>query len=124
MGAALRMRPEDFLLPAYSFRSLPQMHHKDRSVAYTTLIANIAEQLRPNDVQAISKSENLPDTYPHRTPLEVLHVLEMRGLFSQREIQPLSDLLRNINRNDLVHEHVEPYRVSLANAVAVYAVVQ
>ena len=85
--------------------------HEDRYQGYKTLIQNVAERLGPEDVRSISFNQDLPDI--HRQPataLEVLQQLERHGLFSHVKIQPLSDLLKDIHRNDLVNKHVEPYQ--------------
>lgn len=42
--------------------------------------------------------------------LELFNRLEEKGVFSARNVQPLEELLKNIDRCDLVETHLEPFR--------------
>ena len=42
--------------------------------------------------------------------LELFERLEEKGVFSARNVQPLEDLLRSMERCDLIESHLEPYR--------------
>ena len=76
---------------------------------YKRLLMNIAPRLGKDDIQALVIIQDLPEELKSAGGLEVLRKLERGGLFSDRKIGSLAELLRGINRHDLVNNYVQEY---------------
>ena len=80
-----------------------------RQAAFRRLITGIASFLQPEDVTSCLFLHKLPRDRA-ASPLDTLELLMKRGVFSHSNVEPLAGLLQDINRCDLVTDHVEPFR--------------
>ena len=96
-----------------AFQSLALAHSQsseklEHQTAFRKLLSNLSEHLRPEDVSKIVFYRNLPEDRTSKA-LDTLRYLMETGAFSHANVKPLIDLLKNINRHDLVSDHVDPY---------------
>ena len=77
---------------------------------YKQMVRGVADDMGTEDVQKIAYDYDLPTDYRSKPALEVLRELENRGNFSNSDIRSLLELLRSINRCDLINKHVKPYQ--------------
>lgn len=85
---------------------------KDQSVRrhqFKLLLHKVGTRLGEIDVRSLVFNEDLPGELKDALGIDVLHKLEREGLFSDRNIYPLAELLRNIERLDLINIYVEEY---------------
>ena len=85
-----------------------QSSTEGRQPAFRKLLSDISAHLRPEEVSRIVFIHKLP---AERTPmaLDTLRYLMEIGAFSHANVNPLVDLLKNVNRHDLVSDLVDPY---------------
>lgn len=76
--------------------------------AFRKLLSDLSERLRPEEVKRISFLCNLPEERSSKA-LDTLKYLMEVGTFSHENVKPLSDILKNVNRHDLVNDFVTPY---------------
>lgn len=81
---------------------------REKNDAYKALISHIAERLRAEDLRSIFWYIDAAPKLRDGTALDVLENLEMVGKFSRRNVQYLSNLLKGIQRVDLM-ERVNNY---------------
>ena len=74
---------------------------------FKQLLHRVATRLGEADVRSLVFNQDLPEEL--KEGLGVLQKLEREGLFSDRNIQPLAELLRAIERHDLVNYYVQEY---------------
>ena len=74
---------------------------------FKQLLHKIATRLGEADVRSLVFNQDLPEEL--KDALGVLQKLEREGLFSDRNIRPLADLLQAIERHDLVNNFVQEY---------------
>ena len=74
---------------------------------FKQLLQKIATRLGEADVRSLVFNQDLPGEL--KDALGVLQKLEREGLFSDRNIHPLAELLRAIERHDLVNNYVQEY---------------
>ena len=74
---------------------------------FKQLLHRVATRLGEADVRSLVFNQDLPEEL--KEGLCVLQKLEREGLFSDRNIQPLAELLRAIERHDLVNYYVQEY---------------
>lgn len=77
---------------------------KRRHEAYKTLISQVADQLREEDMKNIFWQMSTPPKLRTESALNVLEDLERLDTFSERNVHRLSKLLKNINRIDLMNK--------------------
>ena len=89
--------------------SLPPAFPERRQSAFRKLITKLSEHLQPEDVKKCAFIRTLPkDRTP--TALGTLEYLMQVGEFSYTNVEPLIDLLKDVDRHDLVSDLVEPYK--------------
>ena len=81
----------------------------DRYSYYKRLLLDIGTRLGREDIQALVVTQDLPDDLKTASGVEVLRMLEKGGLFSDRKISPLAELIRGISRHDLANNYVRKY---------------
>ena len=74
---------------------------------FKQLLQKVATRLGEADVRSLVFNQDLPGEL--KDALGVLQKLEREGLFSDRNINPLAELLRAIERHDLVNNYVQEY---------------
>lgn len=72
-----------------------------RKREFRSLVGNISEHLEPKDIKSIVWQEQLPSSLRERSALDVLEHLYKHGKFSEYEVRPLAQLLKDIYREDL-----------------------
>lgn len=85
-------------------------YSREKRDAYKTLVNHIAEQLQADDLRSIFWYIDAPPKLRLGSALDVLEYLERAGQFSERNVVPLSNLLKEIKRVDLSSK-VDSYRV-------------
>ena len=80
-----------------------------RYLQFKQLLHKVATRLGEADVRSLVFNQDLPEELKDALGIDVLQRLEREGLFSDRNIQPLAELLRAIERHDLVNNYVEEY---------------
>lgn len=105
--------------PKDTFFSDPVYSHRDVYLAYKVLIKQIAERLVEEDLKKIRHFCDLPPTANSTDSLEILTQLEKKGQFSYANVDPLKDLLQNIDRCDLVNQFVDPFKLRYSSSVVV-----
>ena len=90
----------------------PVYCHEERLAACKKMVYEIAEDLTSADVRSIQYHYSLPaDSAPSPTlALEVLESFEKKGKFSCYDIGPLEEILKSINRHDLIMKYIVDYR--------------
>ena len=94
----------------------PTYCHEDISVACKKMVSEIAEDLSLTDVRKLQYYFSLSkDLHETTTPLptlalEVLESLEKKGKFSCYDIEPLEELLKSIQRCDLITKFIVNYK--------------
>ena len=87
-------------------------HHslssEGRHAVFRKLISDLSQHLQPDEVTRCSFLHNLPKDRT-TSALEALEYLMRSGTFSHNNVDPLVELLKDINRHDLVNSFVEPY---------------
>ena len=76
---------------------------------FKQLLHKIATRLGEADVRSLVFNQDLPGELKDALGVDVLQKLEREGLFSDRNIHPLAELLRSIERHDLVNNFVQEY---------------
>ena len=76
---------------------------------FKQLLHKIATRLGEADVRSLVFNQDLPGELKYALGVDVLQKLEREGLFSDRNIHPLAELLRAIERHDLVNNYVQEY---------------
>ena len=76
---------------------------------FKQLLHKVATRLGEVDVRSLVFNQDLPEELKERLGVDVLQKLEREGLFSDRNIHPLAELLRAIERHDLVNNYVQEY---------------
>ena len=76
---------------------------------FKQLLHKIATRLGEADVRSLVFNQDLPGELKDALGVDVLQKLEREGLFSDRNIHPLAELLRAIGRHDLVNNYVQEY---------------
>ena len=76
---------------------------------FRLLLHKVATQLGEADVRSLVFNQDLPEELKDALGVDVLQKLEQEGLFSDRNIHPLADLLRAIERHDLVNNYMQEY---------------
>ena len=76
---------------------------------FKQLLHKIATRLGEADVRSLVFNQDLPGELKDALGVYVLQKLERDGLFSDRNIHPLAELLRSIERHDLVNNYVQEY---------------
>ena len=79
-------------------------HFRERHDAYKTLISRVAERLSPGDLRSIFWYIDASPKLRDGSALDVLEYLERAGKFSEKNVQNLSQLLKEIERVDLMEE--------------------
>ena len=81
---------------------------EDRDEAFRKLLCDVSQYLHEDDVQQMTFLTALPERPKNK--LDLLTELHRRGRFSPRRTEPLSRLLRDVNRHDLAETLVDHYR--------------
>ena len=76
--------------------------HSLTSVLFRTMLTQVADRLTPEEVSTLAYIY-LVRIGEAMTALSLLRELEMKGLFSANDVEPLEEVLGSINRYDLVH---------------------
>ena len=105
--------------PKDTFFSDPVYSHRDVYLAYKVLIKQIAERLVEDDLRKIRHFCDLPSTVSSTDSLDILTQLEKKGQFSYANVDPLKDLLQNIDRCDLVNQFVDPFKLHHSSSMVV-----
>ena len=77
------------------------LHDNRRTHAFKSLVSDVAEHLDNKDVKNICWQMDAPNSMQEKTALEVLTWLVKHGKFSEVEVRPLAELLKDIHREDL-----------------------
>lgn len=72
-----------------------------RKREFRSLVVDISEQIDPKDVKNIVWQVQLPSSLREKPALDVLEYLYKHGFFSEFEVRPLAELLKDIHREDL-----------------------
>lgn len=72
-----------------------------RKREFRSLVGDISEHLEPKDIKNIVWQERLPSSLREKSALDVLEHLYKHGKFSEYEMRPLAQLLKDIHREDL-----------------------
>lgn len=82
------------------------------------MLKNVADQLIPEDVVSLSYIHSVgkarKDGSEPPNALEVLRLLEESGVFSPERLEPLEEILGNINRHDVANSVVKDFRVEMS----------
>ena len=73
-------------------------------IEFKSCIINVAASLSQEDAGTIVYLQGMPRSYRNSSPLEILWQLETAGVFSIYKIEGLIQILREINRIDLVQK--------------------
>ena len=93
--------------PVPSDRASPRIVSEDRRNrvyhSFRSLVSDIAERLNDSDIQNIIWQQDVsPSSLQNNvTALEVLEYLYKHGVYTEREVRPLAQLLKDIHREDL-----------------------
>ena len=87
-----------------------------RQASFRRLITGISSHLQLEDVINCTFLHNLPRDRIV-TPLDALELLIKKGRFSHSNVDPLVQLLQDINRCDLVTDLVDTYRNDYHNII-------
>lgn len=89
--------------PVPSGRISPRIISEDRrNHAFRSLVSDIAERLSDSDIQKIIWQQDVPSSLQNKvTALEVLEYLYKHGHYTEHEVRPLAQLLKDIHREDL-----------------------
>lgn len=79
-------------------------HFREKHDAYKTLISHIADRLSSADLRSVFWYIDASPKLRTGSALDVLEYLEMAGHFSERNVEHLSHLLKEIKRIDLMNE--------------------
>ena len=77
--------------------------------AYKQLIIDIAGDLHPEDIQSLAYTQDVTLLQNHNG-LNLLSILEKRGKIGQLKINELSEMLRRVNRTDLISSKIQPHQ--------------
>ena len=81
---------------------------------FRTMLKNAADQLTPEDVDALTYIHSLCKSGSERpAALEVFRLLEVRGVFSADRLEPLEEILEGINRHDVANTVVKDFKVEM-----------
>ena len=99
--------------PSYSTpsNSISQPRSSSR---FHNLVVKIADEL---DDTAKDKIRYFYELGHHRnslTALNMLEILQEKGVFTESKTEPLEDLLKSCNRYDLIESCLKPYRAGVA----------
>ena len=95
--------------PKFSSSAMAAQEQGARYRYYKRLLLDIGTRLGREDIQALVVTQDLPDDLKTASGVGVLRMLEKGGLFSDRKISPLAELLRGISRHDLTNNYVQEY---------------
>ena len=89
--------------PVPSGRVSPRFVSEDRrNHAFRSLVSDIAERLSDSDIQNIIWQQDVPSSLQNKvSALEVLEYLYKNGVYTEHEVRPLAQLLKDIHREDL-----------------------
>ena len=87
--------------------------------AWKRVITTVAGRLTVEDVANLRYTTDLPRS-SETTAVDVLSQLERRGRFSFSRTAPLEELLREVNRHDLVVNCVEAFRREHGHEIEAY----
>ena len=78
-----------------------------RNHAFRSLVSDIAERLSDSDIQNIIWQQDVPSASSLQnkglnSALEVLEYLYKNGVYTEYEVRPLAQLLKDIHREDLI----------------------
>ena len=76
-----------------------------RNHAFRSLVSDIAERLGDSDIQNIIWQQDVPSSLQNKSlisALEVLEYLYKNGVYTEYEMRPLAQLLKDIHREDLI----------------------
>ena len=82
---------------------------EDCDEAFRKLLCDVSQYLHEDDVEQMEYIADLPGR--PKNSLDLLMELHRRGRFSPRRTEPLSKLLRDVNRHDL-EEKIVKYRAT------------
>lgn len=74
-----------------------------RNHAFRSLVSDIAERLDTSNIESIIWHQELPSSLQNKTALEVMEYLYKHGLYTEYEVRPLAQLLKDIHREDLIN---------------------
>ena len=84
------------------------------SMLFRTMLKKAADQLTPEDVDALTYIHSLCKSGSERpAALEVFRLLEVRGVFSADRLEPLEEILEGINRHDVANTVVKDFKVEM-----------
>lgn len=90
--------------PVLSGSASPRIISEDRRRhAFRSLVSDIAEHLSDSDIKGILWYQDIPSSLQNKTALEVLEYLYKHGVYTEREVRPLAQLLKDIHREDLTN---------------------
>ena len=89
--------------PVPSGRASPRFISEDRrNHAFRSLVSDIAERLSESDIKNVIWQRDIPTSQQNRiSALEVLEYLYKNGFYTEYEVRPLAQLLKDIHREDL-----------------------
>ena len=85
-----------------------------RKSAFKSLVSDVADQLGSKEVTDICWHKDVHLSSKERLPLDVLMWLVKHGTFSENEVRPLAQLLKDIHREDLI-ARVEKFEEEFGN---------
>lgn len=110
VGHGVSIADHSFLLPSTTFSGKSiEADPTRRSQHFRKLISDVAEHLDKSDVDKIVWQKELPQKMKDKPALSVLECLYKKGEFSMDELRPLTQLLKEIHRED-VTEKVERFQ--------------
>ena len=77
---------------------------------FKRMVTNIAGDITENDLDNL---KYMCDMTTEKTALDVLRKLQQRGKFAHHNVGPLEELLKSIERCDLVSKYIESYKQKL-----------
>ena len=77
---------------------------------YKLMVKNIAEALNTNDLSKLTYMCDLDNISTETDALNIFRKLERKDEFTYDNVGPLEDILKSIDRCDLVRNHIESYK--------------
>ena len=88
--------------PVPSGNASPRFVSEDRRKhAFRSLVSDVAEHLSDTDIKNIIWHKEVPTSLRTKTALEILEYLYKHGVYTEYEVRPLAQLLKDIHREDL-----------------------